>query len=134
MQPVLFLSLKPSFTLNWVPICLLALVLPVPPSCLKYFFPHSPPLFFSFQKWLIFLLFYSVNFSPGILFMLHNIYFLTSSSYNFTTVFLRLAFRFQQIKRVNIYEWPYFFLNFCATQIKLFPRVKNATILSIVII
>lgn len=41
-----------------------------------------------------------------------------------------LAFRFQQIKTVNIYLLANFFADFCAIQIKLSLQPKNATILS----
>jgi len=43
---------------------------------------------------------------------------------------LMLAFRFQEIKTVNIYILASFFVNFCVIQIKLSPQAKNATILS----
>lgn len=41
---------RPSFTPKLAPICLLALALPVLHSCVKYFFPLSPPLFFSLPE------------------------------------------------------------------------------------
>lgn len=94
---------KPSLAPRWAHICLLALALPVPHSCLKYFIPLPPTYFFSFQKWLIFLLFYSVSFSPSILFMLHNVYFSLGPSIILLLSPLVLAFRFQQIKIANIY-------------------------------